>query len=534
MSILVHDPVFLAGRTAPAAEALVYRDQVVSYLELAEALFGVANGLLARDVAPGERVATLLPRQPEAVYGLFGATAAGACMVPVNPLLKPQQVAYILAHCNVRVLITTGPRARALEEVLAACPDLHTLVLVDDDISLETPPGMRTLAWQDFTAAPPAPPHRRIDSDMAAILYTSGSTGRPKGVALSHRNMVAGAESVVDYLGNSPQDRILAVLPLSFDAGLSQLTTAFTAGACVVLIDYLLPSDVIRAAERHRITGITAVPSLWNQLARMEWPEGARRSLRYIANTGGAMPVASSSALGTALPDTDIYLMYGLTEAFRSTYLAPEEVSRRPDSIGRAIPNAEILVVRDDGRECAPDEPGELVHRGALVALGYWNDPAETARRFRPSPGQAAELPVPELAVWSGDRVRRDPQGYLYFIGRDDDLIKTSGYRVSPSEIEEVAYASGLVAAAAAFGVPHPMLGQAILLAVSADSPGTAEDPGLEQDLLNHCRRELPNFMVPLALKTLPSLPHNQNGKIDRRALRDRYDTLFQSDTAPE
>jgi acyl-CoA synthetase (AMP-forming)/AMP-acid ligase II len=239
------------------------------------------------------------------------------------------------------------------------------------------------------------------------------------------------------------------------------------------------------------------------------------------------MPVATTKTLQQALPNTQIFLMYGLTEAFRSTYLPPDQVDIRPESMGKAIPNAEILVVNEKGEECGPDEPGELVHRGALVAMGYWNDPEKTAERFRPCPGQAPELPITELAVWSGDRVKKDEEGYLYFISRQDEMIKTSGYRVSPTEVEEVVFASGLVAGTAALGLPHPTLGQGILL-VATRASDCGDDPGLEDALLAHCRRELPNFMVPLAVVIRDSLPHNHNGKIDRRALSTEYGNRFE------
>jgi acyl-CoA synthetase (AMP-forming)/AMP-acid ligase II len=289
---------------------------------------------------------------------------------------------------------------------------------------------------------------------MAAILYTSGSTGKPKGVVLSHRNLIVGAESVSQYLQNSAQDVILAVLPLSFDAGLSQLTTAFNVGAHVVLMNYLLPNDVVRLCAKHRVNGLTCVPPLWNQLADQKWPDEVRSALRYFANTGGRMPKLTLKKLRNCFPTARPYLMYGLTEAFRSTYLDPAEIDKRPDSIGKAIPNAEILVVRPDGSRCVPGEEGELVHRGGLVALGYWKDPARTAERFRPVPEQTGNAwRTKETAVFSGDTVVSDAEGFLYFIGRKDEMIKTSGYRVSPTEIEEVAYDSGLVGDAVAMGL---------------------------------------------------------------------------------
>jgi acyl-CoA synthetase (AMP-forming)/AMP-acid ligase II len=316
---------------------------------------------------------------------------------------------------------------------------------------------------------------------------------------------------------------------LSFDAGLSQLTTLFSVGGSAVLMDYLLPRDVIRAVAKYQVTGLGAVPPLWNQLIGLDWPEEAAESLRYITNTGGAMPVATTRALQEVLPRTDIFLMYGLTEAFRSTYLPPDQVNTRPESMGKAIPNAEILVVNEQGIVCEPGEPGELVHRGALVAMGYWNDPEKTAERFKPSPGHPPEVPVTELAVWSGDQVMKDEEGYLYIVSRKDDMIKTSGYRVSPTEVEEVAYSSGLVAGAVALGLPHATLGQAIAL-IATHHEGADDLEALREKILSHCRQELPNFMVPAALIVRDSLPHNQNGKIDRRALAEEYQDIFREE----
>ena len=302
---------------------------------------------------------------------------------------------------------------------------------------------------------------------MAAILYTSGSTGLPKGVVLTHRNLIVGAESVSHYIGNTADDVILSVLPLSFDAGFSQLTTAFNVGAHVVLMNYLMAGDVVRLCERHGVTGLTCVPPLWIQIAQQTWPEEVGGRLRYFANTGGRMPKTTLDKLRALFPKARPYLMYGLTEAFRSTYLDPSEVDRRPDSIGKAIPNAEILVVRPDGTLCDPGEEGELVHRGPLVALGYWDDPERTAERFRPAPGHDAPWRAPEMAVWSGDTVVRDEEGFLYFVGRADEMIKTSGYRVSPTEVEEAAYATGLVRDAVALGIDDPALGQKVALVVT-------------------------------------------------------------------
>jgi len=519
MTYLIHDSIFDSAARTPDAEALADSAARCTYRELADQVSSLAGMLLARGLGPGERVAVYMEKRIENVAAMFGAAAAGCVFVPVNPLLKPEQVAYILADCSVRLLVTTPERHAQLTLALAACPDLNT-VLLTEGAPATAAPGTVLLHWDALKTSPlPCQPHRRIDTDMAAILYTSGSTGAPKGVVLSHRNMVAGAASVAGYLGIAASDRLLAVLPLSFDYGLSQLTTAFLRGASVVLMNYLFPKDIVAAVREHRITGLAAVPPLWIALARLAWPLDT--TLRFITNSGGAMPVVTVAALQSALPRTEIFLMYGLTEAFRSTYLPPAELARRPGSIGRAIPNAEVLVVRPDGTLCDTDEPGELVHRGALVGMGYWNDPARTAQRFRPAPGQDPALPLPEPAVWSGDTVRRDADGFLYFIGRSDEMIKVSGYRISPTEVESVLHASGLVSEVAVFGIDDATLGQTIVAVVVADPQQVDRTM-----LLAECKRRLPAYMVPAQIVLrADALPRNPNGKIDRNLLRHSFHT---------
>lgn len=532
MSDLIHEFITSAAQITPEAPSLLFKGQAYTYAQLERSVQQAAQGFLHLGIEPGERIAVYLPKQPETVFTLFGAAAAGAAFVPVNPILKPKQLAHILPDCQVRVLVTSLARLEGLRSILDDCPDLKTIVLVEETAPEElAPTSVPVIGYADFVATTSElPAHQRIDTDMTAILYTSGSTGNPKGVILSHRNMVAGANSVASYLQNSADDKILAVLPLSFDAGLSQLTTAFSVGASAVIMDYLLPRDVIKAVVKYSITGLGAVPPLWNQLKDLEWPQEAVQSMRYITNTGGAMPVSTTKALQAALPETDIYLMYGLTEAFRSTYLPPDQVNIRPESIGKAIPNADVRVINDQGIECGPNEPGELVHRGALVSLGYWNDRAKTDERFKPSPLRPSEIPNAELAVWSGDQVMKDDEGYLYFISRKDEMIKTSGYRVSPTEVEEAVYASGLVAGAAAMGAPHAALGQAIVLVVTSTDT-ELDDEDLVAALNAHCRKELPNFMVPAKIVVIDTLPQNQNGKIDRKALAELHKDSFAEET---
>jgi len=524
MADLIHDFIFDSARRTPGAEALVHGAARLDYAALAGAVESAAGALVGAGVQPRERVAVFLEKRIENVAAMFGAALAGAVFVPVNPQLKAEQVAHILADCNVRVLLTSPERLAQLGEALAGCPDVRTVFVTGANAPHAAHATFEVHAW-DAAQQAPAPgvlaARRAIDADMAAILYTSGSTGKPKGVVLSHRNMVAGANSVASYLHIVPQDRILSVLPLSFDYGLSQLTCAFLAGASAVLLNHLFARDVLKAVVEERITGLAAVPPLWFQLCALPWPRDC--TLRYLTNSGGAMPTATVATLRAALPRADLFLMYGLTEAFRSTYLPPAELDRRPDSMGRAIPNAQVMVVRPDGTPCDPHEPGELVHRGALVSLGYWNDPAKTAERFKPAPGQDPALPLVEMAVWSGDTVRMDEEGYLYFIGRSDDMIKVSGYRVSPNEVEEAVYATGLVTETVAFGVPHPQLGQAIVLLA------LPKDAGLEdKTLLKECQRRLPAWMVPAHVALVPdAFPRNPNGKIDRKTLRLHYLTMF-------
>ena len=526
MPDLIHELLLHSAEKMPQQEALAYQGARLDYGTAAVQVRGCGAGFLRTGLGRSERVAVYLEKRLETVVAMFGAAAAGGVFVPVNPLLKAEQVAYILNDCNVRILVTSAERLALLGDALRGCPDLRAIVVVGPPQSHQFA-GLQTIGWDEILSERPATqPHRVIDTDVTAILYTSGSTGKPKGVVLSHRNMVAGARSVASYLENRPADRILAALPLSFDAGFSQLTTAFHAGAAVVLINYLLPRDVIDAVAAERITGLTAVPPLWIQLANAKWPPSVHSHLRYIANTGGRMPKATLDQLRAALPQTLPFLMYGLTESFRSTYLPPAELDRRPDSIGKAIPNAEVLVVREDGTPCDPNEPGELVHRGALVSLGYWNDPEKTAERFKPVPNQDAGLMIPELAVWSGDTVRRDEEGFLYFISRRDEMIKTSGYRVSPTEVEEVVYATQLVREAAALGIAHPVLGQAIVVIATAPDGAKLE----AETLIAECRQRLPGYMVPALIKVREgNLPRNPNGKIDRKLMAQELHGLFGS-----
>ena len=521
-SSLLHELISLSAKRTPDAAALSYGGQTLSYGQLQAQVAHAAAALNALGLGRGERVAIYLEKRFETVVASFAAPAAGGVFVPMNPLLKAEQVAFIAQDCDVQVLLTSPERLNLLLQQLPSCPSIKHIILTSPAAQPPAlPEGVRLHDWSRLLETPLCEPHRVIDTDICAILYTSGSTGLPKGVVLSHRNMVAGAKSVASYLENKADDTLLAALPLSFDAGFSQLTTAFHVGARVVLLNYLLPRDVLKAMERERVTGLTAVPPLYIQLSQLEWPASITEHLRYFANTGGRMPRETLDLLRQRAPRSLPFLMYGLTEAFRSTYLPPSEVDRRPDSIGKAIPNAEILVLREDGSPCDVDEPGELVHRGALVGQGYWNDAEKTAERYKLLPagtaGRASGLQLPEYAVFSGDTVRRDAEGFLYFIGRRDEMMKTSGYRVSPTEVEEILYATKRVGECVAFGVDHPSLGQAIQVIVTAPAGADGVDiAALQQD----CRQRMPAYMVPAGFEVQTGpLPRNPNGKIDRKLL---------------
>ncbi len=478
----------LARRGAPDAVALTHKAGSLTYAELDDAVGRMAFALASQGLAPGDRVATWLPKTRTACLMPLAAARAGLVHVPVNPLLKRAQLAYILADSGARLLVSQPARLATLEP--GDLPD-ECAAIGEDGLVAEGILG----------------PSQADPGDLAAILYTSGSTGRPKGVMLSHANLWLGAISVAHYLHIDSEDRVLAVLPLSFDYGQNQLLSTWAAGASVVPLDYLTARDVIKAVDRFEITTLAGVPPLWVQLLEAEWPEATAARLRRLTNSGGALTVPMVRALRARFPAADLYPMYGLTEAFRSTYLDPALVDAHPDSIGRAIPFAEICVVGPDGAEA---QQGELVHAGPLVAQGYWRDAERTAQRFRPAPAFARSG---GMAVWSGDTVRRDAEGLLYFVGRDDEMIKSSGNRISPTEIEEAVLAGGEAAEAAAFGVPDPRLGQAIVVVARGDGSGEA---ALRARLL----RELPGFMQPARYVWRADLPRNPNGKLDRAALK--------------
>lgn len=481
----------LALRGASDAEALVVGNERLSFRELDAAAGTLAAGLLSRDLRPGDRVATWMGKTKLACIMPLAAARAGLVHVPINPVLKHAQAAHILSDSGARLLIANSARLESLEQ---------------GDLADARPVALEE--WRNGDEA--LPPSSHDPNGLLALFYTSGSTGRPKGVMLTHANLWLGAISVAHYLGLGAGDRTLCVLPLAFDYGQNQLLSTWAAGGCAIGFDYLLPRDVVRAVERHDVTVLAGVPPLWLQLAEQQWGE-AGKSLRTLTNSGGHLPEPLVRRLRVLFPEAKLHLMYGLTEAFRSSSLDPALVDQHPDSVGTAIPFAELMVVRPDGTESAPGEAGELVHAGPLVAQGYWNDPARTAERYKPAPSFSR---LGGTAVWSGDTVARGADGLLRFKGRDDAMIKVSGNRISPTEIEEAALASGSVADVAAFGMPDDRLGQAIVLVV------VAKGENAEETLASWLRRELPAHMQPQRIVWKDHLPVGPNGKLDRTALK--------------
>lgn len=478
--------------------ALILKSDTLTHAELRVRVARIAAWLAKEVPEKGARVASWAAKGELTCLMPLAAARAGLVHVPLNPLLKHAQVAHILADSGAQMLIGTPARLVSLE---------HS----------DLPPACRVIEEQHALDAAEAlgaalPPSDADPDDLAAILYTSGSTGRPKGVMLSHANLWLGAVSVAHYLDMATDDITLAVLPLSFDYGQNQLLSTWYAGGAVAPLDYLFAKDVMKACAKHRVTTLAAVPPLWVQLTELEWSEDAVAPMRRMTNSGGALTSDLVRALRAIFPDARLFPMYGLTEAFRSTYLDPALVDTHPTSMGTAIPFAEILVINDAGELAGPGEEGELVHCGPLVAQGYWQDEERTAERFRPAPAMSE---YGGMAVWSGDRVKRDNDGLLYFVGRRDAMIKSMGNRISPQEVEEAALATGLVAEAVALGIADERLGQAVHLVVRAE-PG-AEDA--ETRLPKLLAKELPNFMQPQVIHWRDAMPLNPNGKIDRTAL---------------
>ncbi|MBE0370550.1 acyl-CoA ligase (AMP-forming), exosortase A system-associated [Pseudoalteromonas aurantia] len=521
--MLLHELIETQAKLKPDAPALGCKNSWVNYQTLSNSVDHVACFLASIMDSTQERVAIYTTKSVNCVSSIFGVSKAGGVAVVINPILKKPQVDQIVADCAATVLITSVSRYQQLD--LVQLPSIKHVVLFDGsmgntDGQVHHWHAIQSLDITDLRADLP----QMIATDLAAIFYTSGSTGRAKGVVLTHQNLVIGAQSVVAYLPTKANDKLLAVLPLSFDYGFSQLTIAFLTGASCYLQDYLFVKDIVDAVRDHQLTSMALVPPLWVQLAKGDWQAQELMSLRYFCNTGGAMPSAVLTQLRQRIPHALPYMMFGLTEAFRSCYLPPEHLDERPTSFGKAIPNARVQVINEQGNECAPFEHGELVHSGVLVSQGYWNDPDKTQARFKRAPVCLAQRMLPQWAVWSGDIVYQDHEGFFYFVSRKDDLIKTSGYRVSPQEVEEVVYTCDHVSEVVVIGVPHSELGQAIVAIVNS----TVQTASHLSAMIQHCRAQLPIYMVPKRFIYTEQLPKNSNGKFDRNHWHTLYGRLFQ------
>jgi acyl-CoA synthetase (AMP-forming)/AMP-acid ligase II len=488
----------LLWRTAARAgdhPAVVERERQTTYHGLQARAAAIAAALADAGVRPGDRVGILLDGGgggggggADAIAAFFGVAAAGAIAIVVNESLRPRQIEHMLSHATAGALLTSATLVAQLPRAIEM-----------------SPPG-RQLYVEDVPAAGRFTPVERAAADPVQICYTSGSTGLPKGVVITHANLWSVMDAVVAYLGITPRDRIASLLPFSFVYGFNQVLCAVGTGATLVIERSPLPQQLVATLRAQDVSVLAAVPPLWQQLLNVAaFRSRPLPSLRILTNAGGHLPPAAVRHLREAQPQAALFLMYGLTEVLRSTYLPPEEVDRRPDSIGRAIPGAEVLVLNDDLAPCGVDEVGELVHRGPTVTLGYWNDPEATARVYRGT-GSAR-------AVFSGDLVRRDGEGFLYFVGRRDRMIKTLGYRVSPDEIANVLSASGEVVECVVTAEPDAERGQRIVAFV------VIAEGGELNRLKRYCAAELPRYMQPSRIEVRDALPRLVSGKHDLAAL---------------
>jgi len=480
-----------SARRFPAKTALVAGPQRLSYEELAQRASAFAAHLASKGLQRGDRVVIFLQNSPEAVTAVFGTLLAGGIFSVVNPGTKSDKLAYILNHCAAKVLVTE-PRLQAIA---------HD--------ARERAPAVATTVVAPFNFQPAALPNPGIDLDVAMIVYTSGSTGFPKGVTMTHANIVAAATSITTYLESKESDVVLSVLPLAFDYGLYQALMCAKVGATLILEkSFTYPAVVLEKLKNERVTGFPLVPTLAAMLLQMKHlTPGMFPDLRYLTNTAAALPRAHIERLRDLFPQAKLYSMYGLTECKRCTYLPPEQLAIRPESVGIAIPGTEAYVVDEQGERVPPGTTGELVIRGAHVMKCYWNDDAATSRVLKSGP-----YPW-EKVLHTGDLFRTDTEGFLYFVSRKDDIIKTRGEKVSPKEVENVLYELAGIREAAVIGVPDPLLGMAIKAIVAAEEGVT------ERDVIRHCAARLEDFMVPSIVEFRGQLPKSENGKIARKEL---------------
>ncbi|MFC4932909.1 AMP-binding protein [Massilia sp. GCM10023247] len=541
MAQLSHELVEEAAAHTPAAIALRHGAQRTSYAALAAAgaaaAAAFAAALRACGAGGGERVALRLPDGPAFVAALLGASGAGCAVVPIDPALGGERCGALLRDCRAVILVAGAGDLASLAPVLADCPRLRLLIVQDGPARSDIPgPGLlRTLGWDAFLAGAGGESATAPAAGLAALLYCAdyrtvgaGDRGPVGGMALSHRNLVAGAQSTVRCAGMEAGQALLVALPLHSDHGLNALLAAFAAGATVVLEPSAASAGqpgaaaLARRLGRGSIEGLVASPALLAALAGQDLRHAAG-GLRYLVCAGGAPERSALDALRRALPRTRIHLLYDIGDACRSTSLMPAMLDERPGSMGRALPYSEWRVLRPDGRDCLPGETGELARCGALVTLGYWNDPQRTAAHFRalpPTPGLARR----ETGYFPGLAARKDGDGFLYLLDARSDIIVTQGYRVSPREVEKIVVGTGLVTEAAAVGVAHPVLGQVIAV-LATPRPGARLDSTI---LFGACQARLPRYMLPAMVDVRRTpLPRCGDGQIDRALLAGELAPLF-------
>jgi len=516
--MLVCDFLSNAAKRFPAKEALICGGRRLTYAEIDAYANRIARALVDAGVQRGDRVGIVMENSPELVMSIFGVLKANAAFVVVNPATKADKLAYVLDNCSAAGLVLPASGTVTLEAVEPHVKSLRCAIVCGGAPAEPAGRIPRIDFERDIAGLPAQPPPRKaIDIDLAAIIYTSGSTGRPKGVAMTHINIVSAVNSITEYLENVEDDIILNALPASFDYGLYQILMSAKAQATLVLEKaFAYPYEIIRRVKEERVTGFPGVPTLFAILLQLKGLDpGDLDSVRYVTNTAAAVPPAHIQRLRGLFRNARLYSMYGVTECKRVSYLPPDQLDVRPTSVGRGMPNEEVYVVDENGNPVAPGVVGELVVRGANVMMGYWGMPEETARVLRPG-----RYPW-ERVLHTGDLFTVDEEGYLYFVARKDDIIKSRGEKVSPKEVENVICELTEVQEAAVVGVPDPVLGEAVkAFVVVADGAALAED-----DVIKHCTRRLENFMVPRSVEFRASLPKTQTGKVCRRELRSEMPT---------
>lgn len=512
---LLHDVLERAAAAHPEKEALVTAKERLTYAEWNARANALAHALQQQGVVRGDRVVVYADNTAETAIAFWGVLKADAVVSIVNPQTKVDKLAYLLNDCRASALITDAHLLPVFPEAARRSEHLRSIVVSGsfEPAALADLPGI--VRWDDAlgeTDRQHPPARTALDIDLAAIIYTSGSTGDPKGVMLSHRNMLTAAASISTYLRMAEDEVVLCVLPFSFDYGLYQMIMSVRVGArLVVERSFTYPAQVLGTMVREGVTGFPGVPTIFAVLSELKnLSDYDFSKIRYVTNTAAALPVKHILKLTELFPKARIYSMYGLTECKRCTYLPPEDLLRKPESVGIAIPNTELWIVDEEDRRLGPGQVGQLVIRGATVMQGYWEKPEETRKKLRPGP-----LPG-ERVLYTGDFCKLDEEGYLYFVARMDDVIKSRGEKVAPKEVENALVHIPGVKEAAVIGVPDERLGQAVKAFVVLER-GASLDP---REIVKGCQARLESFMVPKEVEIVPELPKTTTGKIKKTDLR--------------